>query len=158
VVLVIVGTMQLRSFVEGVGGSALPAWVRIVEPREAVGDLFAAADVFLSASRDEGFPYSLGEALANGLPVVCSDIPGTQWALRVPGVQAFTAGDAASLEQALEVVTSRSSTLRETFARGARRFTEEHLSLRLCADRLTSLYSEVLAEHHMGLDGDSGRA
>ena len=145
-VLVAVGTERLRSFVHAALGRALPAWLRVVEPREDVADLFAAADVFLSASREEGFSYALGEALANGLPVVCSDIPGIRWACRAPGVQLFTPGDAVSLVQALIAVSRRSRADREAFALGARRFAAEQLSLAVWADRMGSMYRAVLGE------------
>jgi glycosyltransferase involved in cell wall biosynthesis len=46
--------------------------------REAVWDLFAAADFYVSASRCDGTSISLLEAMAHRLPVVVSDIPGNR--------------------------------------------------------------------------------
>jgi glycosyltransferase involved in cell wall biosynthesis len=50
--------------------------VRIVAPRERHTDLYAAADVFVSSSRQEGMPFAVAEALSRGLGVVATDLPG----------------------------------------------------------------------------------
>lgn len=49
------------------------------EPVEDVFSLYNVHDIFISASRSEGFSYSILEALYNGLDVIASDIPGTEW-------------------------------------------------------------------------------
>jgi len=46
-----------------------PGW------REDVGDFFSAADLFVLPSRHEGCSNALLEALSQGLPCLCSDIP-----------------------------------------------------------------------------------
>lgn len=43
-----------------------------------IPDLLAASDIFVSSSLREGLPVSVIEALASGLPVVCSDIRGNR--------------------------------------------------------------------------------
>jgi glycosyltransferase involved in cell wall biosynthesis len=50
--------------------------ITVLKATEDVRELYAAADVFVSPSRSEGMPFAVLEALAMGLPVVASDIPG----------------------------------------------------------------------------------
>jgi D-inositol-3-phosphate glycosyltransferase len=45
-------------------------------PSERVAELYRAADALLLPSRGEGFPVSVQEAMASGLPVVMTDDPG----------------------------------------------------------------------------------
>lgn len=71
--------------------------VRIVAPSDDPRPFFAAADVFVSASRSEGFPYAIGEAMAAGLPVISSDIPEVQGYFDAPAVWRFAPGDDAAL-------------------------------------------------------------
>jgi glycosyltransferase involved in cell wall biosynthesis len=46
---------------------------RVVKSRADLVDLYNNADIFLFPSRLEGFGYSVGEAMACGKPVVCTD-------------------------------------------------------------------------------------
>ena len=50
--------------------------VRVIEPRDDVRTLYAAAEVFVSSSRVEGEPFAVIEALLSGTPVAASDLPG----------------------------------------------------------------------------------
>ncbi len=81
----------------------VPAWVRLLPGREDVGAYYASADVFLSASRQEGMPYAVLEAAYCGLPLVLSDIaPHTS--LDLPGAQLFSVEDAEALFRAVLTV------------------------------------------------------
>lgn len=44
--------------------------------RSDVADIYNMADIFMFPSLQEGLPVSVMEAMANGLPVICSDIRG----------------------------------------------------------------------------------
>ena len=55
-----------------------------LQPIEDVFCYHEAADLVISASRSEGFPYSILEMLSIGKPCVVSDIPGTNWAEEYP--------------------------------------------------------------------------
>lgn len=60
--------------------SPYPEWLKVLQPISDVSSYYNAADVFLSASRSEGFCNALLEAIYCGCPVIFSDIPGTKWA------------------------------------------------------------------------------
>ena len=55
---------------------AVPDQVELLGARGDVSDLLARADIFVLSSRSEGFPVSILEAMAAGLPVVATDVGG----------------------------------------------------------------------------------
>lgn len=67
------------STIERAGLDPKAGWVKFIDSREDVFSLHRAADVLLSASRSEGFPYAILEAISQNTPVVFSSIPGTKW-------------------------------------------------------------------------------
>ena len=68
-----------------------------------VNDVLAAADLFVLPSHEEGLSLALLEAMAAGLPIVASDIPGNRLAIRSgsEGVMVPT-GDQTALADAIE--------------------------------------------------------
>jgi glycosyltransferase involved in cell wall biosynthesis len=56
--------------------------------RDDVHDILGASDIFALASKHEGFPIAVMEALAAGLPVVATDVGGVTDAV-TPGVEGY---------------------------------------------------------------------
>jgi len=50
-------------------------WIRAIPPIENVAELYNISDCFVSASRSEGFSYSIGEAMISRLLIVSSNLP-----------------------------------------------------------------------------------
>jgi D-inositol-3-phosphate glycosyltransferase len=71
-----------------------------------VADLYRACDIFVLPSSSEGFPLSVQEAMASGLPVITSDDPGYDLYELDPGCVALVPQNAESVSAALEAVAS----------------------------------------------------
>ena len=64
---------ELRQHIRDKG---LDGKIRLLGFREDISDLLHAADIFFFPSLQEGLPVAVMEAMACGLPIVCSDIRG----------------------------------------------------------------------------------
>jgi glycosyltransferase involved in cell wall biosynthesis len=101
---VIVGDGPDRAGLEAaVSELGIGSAVELHGPRRDVPDLLARSDVFVLASRSEGGPISILEAMAAGLPVVASDVGGVR-ELVADGVTGLLvpAADTDALAAALE--------------------------------------------------------
>lgn len=123
------------------GGPGAP-WLKVVRPRDDVGTIFAASDIFVSSSRDEGFPYSIGEAMASGLPVISSDIAGPAPYFAAEGVLTFPSEDTTELTAALRTMLDHASPQRLGLANRA--YIENHLDLSRHVNHVTELFEALL--------------
>jgi starch synthase len=133
--LLLVGTGEDAAAFRGlIGALELPGVVWIDEfvlDRGAVRDYLAAGDVYVLASRQEGFPVAPVEAMACGLPVVATDAPGVPDILEAgerSGGIVVPRGDAGVLSDALGRLLDDPAHARLLGDR-ARRRVEERFSL-----------------------------
>jgi glycosyltransferase involved in cell wall biosynthesis len=123
----------------------LEAAVQLSGPRRDVPDLLAQSDVFALASRSEGGPISILEAMAAGLPVVASDVGGVP-ELVVEGETGLLvpAGDAHALATALERLLADPELRRRLGAAGRERV-RERFDLNALRSAHLELYARELA-------------
>jgi glycosyltransferase involved in cell wall biosynthesis len=121
------------------------ASIRRLEPSTDVNSLYAAADLFLSPSRAEGMPYSVLEALARGLPVVATDIPGQRAILENLAGSRVVAADPGRLTAAIEQLLRTGGDQRVREAAAARRSLEESFKLEPWVGRVLDFYEHALA-------------
>jgi glycosyltransferase involved in cell wall biosynthesis len=141
VVGLLVGEDRLERFVaEAVPGDV--PWLHLTRFVEDPVPLYAAADVFVSASRHEGYSYAVGEALACGLPVVLSDIDGTRPYTQAPATVTFPAGDAAALAAQLTRVFADPD--RRDLGAANRAWAFDHLAIEPWFTAMVALYGELL--------------
>ena len=138
-IVVLVGDPSLE---ERFGGADVD-WLRVIQPRDDVGTIFAAADIFVSSSRDEGLPYSIGEAMASRLPVISSDIKGPATYFAAEGVVTFPSEDRRALGAALEDLLQASD--RESLGLANRGYIEQHLGIGAHVNRVVELFERLLS-------------
>jgi glycosyltransferase involved in cell wall biosynthesis len=118
--------------------------VRGLPPSDDVSRLYAAADVFLSCSRAEGMPYAMLEALASGLPVVGTDLPGqTPLLTGLPGAE-VVAVEPAAIAAGVRRLLAFGPDERERHAHQARERVAASYSLDAWSRNLVDLYGRAL--------------
>jgi glycosyltransferase involved in cell wall biosynthesis len=139
--VVIVGGDDIGAFVRQRLGT-IPPWLVRLEPVADVASLFHGADVFVSASREEGFPVAVGEAMACGLPVVGTDIPGTAHYWSAPGYFRYPVENCDALAARVHALM-RSPELAWSGARN-RDWAQDRLGIDRYAERTVDLYERLL--------------
>jgi glycosyltransferase involved in cell wall biosynthesis len=118
--------------------------VRFVGPRRDVPDLLPLFDVFVSASREEGFSNAILEAMAAARAIVGTSVGGTLEQIR-DGENGLLVEpeDPANLASALTRML-REPELRLRLGASARQTAIRSFSLEKAADQMASLYREVI--------------
>jgi len=144
VILGIVGTDELRNYVQSFFNGKLPEWICLMPPTEMPADYYQCASIFVSASRSEGFPYALCEAIINGCFVISSDIPGTNWAQSLPGFQFFPVGNFDSLSKTILKVISQTEEERFRLIDNARQAILKEYDIARWCRRILEFYSGLI--------------
>jgi len=112
--------------------------------QEELPDYYSAADLYISASHSDGSSVSLLEALASGLPVIVSDIPGNlEWITHGKQGWVFPDGD----DQALAGVIIQAYEQREkltALGMAARQLAEQRADWRRNFTKLLEAYQLAL--------------
>ncbi|KQT57569.1 glycosyl transferase family 1 [Aureimonas sp. Leaf460] len=137
----------MRAEVEAAG---LGASVRFLGTRTDVGDLLAAADLFVLPSLFEGLPLVVLEAMAAGLPVVATRIPGTAEAVE-EGATGWLVppADSPALSRALVAALGDLKARAARGAAGRERF-DHHFNASRMAEETFGLYRAAMPSQRHG--------
>jgi glycosyltransferase involved in cell wall biosynthesis len=118
--------------------------VQFLGQRADVTSLYAAADIGVLASHEEGFSNSVLEGMAAGAAMVVTKVGGNAEAVE-DGVSGWVVPprDPAALAQAL-LHLGQNAALRERFAQAAQTRVTELFSLQACVDQYDQLYQGLL--------------
>lgn len=118
--------------------------VRALPPTDDVQKLYAAADVFVAPSRSEGHPFAVVEALASGLPVVASPIPGHEMIAKSVQACQIADLDPAAFADTIAATLSRPTTNRESTRAADRARIVEEMDLGAWSGRMLARYEGAL--------------
>jgi glycosyltransferase involved in cell wall biosynthesis len=146
----VVGDGPERASVEtAVARNVGRAQVELLGLRDDVGDLLNEADLFVLASRSEGLPLSILEAMAAGLPVVASAVGGIRELVR-DGETGWLVppGDDRSLAQAIDEALADAN-LRKWRGAAGRRRVIDRFSVDACRASHLELFVSLLRVHRV---------
>lgn len=109
-------------------------------PRSKIPALYRTADVFALASLTEMMPIAVLEAIATGLPVLCSDTPTFRWMAGPAGLLADLSAEGAMAEQLKRIA---SGAVRKPLACAARAHAEACFSEPVIMQQILEMYAEV---------------
>lgn len=125
---------QNRELTEQVTVRGLESSFILVGETQDMAEFYAACDVVCSSSSTEGFPNTILEALAAGVPVVATDVGGSSRILGDTG-WLVPPGDPRALADALlDAVSTSSSDLARRAERGRARVQREFSTRRMVSD------------------------
>lgn len=143
--LLLVGEGPLQGAVESeIRRAGMCDRIECLGDRSDVPELLASSDLFVLATRWEGLPLSILEAMRAGLPVVASDVGGVAEAV-TDGVTGYLTrpGDAEHLSQRIGEMLSSRELLRDMGAAARARY-ESDFEVCTMAGATWALYREVL--------------
>jgi glycosyltransferase involved in cell wall biosynthesis len=122
--------------------------LQVVPPVQDVRELYGLADCFVLASRTEGLPYAIGEAMASELPVITSNLPQVieTFGPAGRGLISFKTGDAEDLVAAMLQVLSMPPEGRRHLGIQNAAYVRDHLSIDRWTDEILAVYRSVLAQ------------
>jgi len=149
VVALIAGDGELRSDLEAYAAELKIAdRVRFLGWRRDLANIYAAADVFLLTSRNEGTPVALIEAMASGVPGVSTDVGGVKDVITSEEVGARVPNADPDALAAPIVRYLGDRELRRQSGIRARAAVLDRFSLDRLVRDVSALYSEVLSHAH----------
>jgi D-inositol-3-phosphate glycosyltransferase len=115
-----------------------------VRDRDSVRLLYRACDVFALPSRSEGFPLTVQEAMASGLPVVTTDDPGYDMYGLDPGLVTLLPADSPRLNEIISDLVADPQRRRQ-MAVYSRRFAEDNFSWDNHVSALRGTFDQITA-------------
>lgn len=135
---------QLDGIKEKIRGLGLDQAIRIVEfvPNEALPDVYRDADIFLLSSLAEGVPRTLLEAMACGLPVICTGLPQLKRIVHGCGLT-VPPGDSHTLAKAIQMLVSNPGLAHELGV-GGRERVQKNYSWDDTVQKTLLLYGDII--------------
>ena len=117
-------------------------------PRDKVFEYFSISDAFVSASRGEGLPVAVLEAMACRRPVILSDIPPHREIVKdVDFIPLIQPDDAAGFAHAIKKYREMSPSERAAIGEKCRKIVEDRFSLPVMHAGYAEIYSQVTGNH-----------
>jgi glycosyltransferase involved in cell wall biosynthesis len=149
--LVFIGEGRLRgSLMKAIKNHDLAGQVELtgLVPRDQVFESLSKADVVISASRGEGLPNAVIEAMACGRPVILSDIaPHREIADGANFIPLIPPDDVAGFTREMQRYKQMSAAARAEIGEKCRKLIEKRFSLATMQSRYEEVFAQVIGSN-----------
>ena len=133
---------KIESEIAGQFGG-MPEYIKLLDPRQDIASYYNMADIYIQASRSEGFCYAIIEAAYCGKVVVASDCPGMKsHAENNLSVLWFKNGSAEDLKERINDACSFIGD--GEFIENNRRSSVEKYGIKSYSEKIYGLYREII--------------
>ncbi|SVE17463.1 uncharacterized protein METZ01_LOCUS470317 [marine metagenome] len=148
VLFFIVGDGELRDELESiVSALGLESAVRFLGWRQDLATIYAASDLFVLTSRNEGTPVALIEAMASGVPGISTDVGGVRDVMTSPSVGSVVPfGDAEALAGSVLSLLAAGTAERRAMGMRARDVVSKRFTMDRLVEEIADLYGELIDE------------
>ena len=148
VLFFIVGDGELRDELESiVSALGLESAVRFLGWRQDLATIYAASDLFVLTSRNEGTPVALIEAMASGVPGISTDVGGVRDVITSPSVGSVVPfGDAEALAGSVLSLLAAGTAERRAMGMRARDVVCKRFTMDRLVEEIADLYGELIDE------------
>jgi len=143
--LIIIGDGEMREIIENeIIQNNLNSEVTLAGRRTDIAELLSDADIFVLASKREGLPIAILEAMSSGLPIVATTVGAISEVLE-DGYNAFMveAENSVSLANGISKLLD-DETLIDDYGRNSRKLVEEKYSMNFIVDQYAELYQQLI--------------
>tara|TARA_B100000029_G_scaffold516106_1_gene626914 strand:+ start:2890 stop:4125 length:1236 start_codon:yes stop_codon:yes gene_type:complete len=146
VLFLIVGDGELREELESMAVAlGLEAVVRFLGWRQDLSTIYAASDLFVLTSRNEGTPVALIEAMASGLPGVSTDVGGVRDVITNPSVgDVVPFGAAEDIARSVLSLLSDDHAERRLMGEQARDVVSKRFRVERLVEEIADLYEKLI--------------
>jgi len=143
----IVGDGPLKAeILEKINKLGLTGVIELVGWRDDINAILPTMDIFLFTSYSEGMAVSILEAMASGLPVVCTDVGAARdQVLSGKNGYVVAAGDVTDMVAKCSALI-RSSQLRKQLGQASREIAVKQFSEEIMVSEYATLYNTILSE------------
>ncbi len=148
VLFFIVGDGELRDELESiVSALGIEPVVRFLGWRQDLATIYAASDLFVLTSRNEGTPVALIEAMASGIPGISTDVGGVRDVITSPSVGSVVPfGDAEALAGSVLSLLAAGTAERRAMGMRARDVVSKRFTMDRLVEEIADLYGELIDE------------